>query len=123
MNNFLLLHLITIVPVLIMGPFILLQKKGDKLHRLLGKIWCVLMIISCLLTFGITHNGSYSWLHGLALFTLWQVVRAIGAIKRKDLKTHQRAMIGSYIGTVIAFIFASLVPGRLISEWLQKGIL
>lgn len=119
MNIFLKLHLITIIPVLALGPFILFRKRADKLHVILGRIWAYLMIISCLLTFGITHNGSYSWLHGLAIFTLYQVIRAIRAVKRKDLRVHQRAMIGSYIGAIIAFVFAATAPDRIISSWIS----
>ena len=120
MNIFLALHLITIIPCLVLGPFILLRERGDKIHVIIGKIWAYLMIVSCLLTFGITHNGNYSWLHGLAIFTLYQIIRAIRAIRRKDIRVHQRAMIGSYLGSLAAFIFASVAPNRLISNWLQN---
>jgi uncharacterized membrane protein len=120
MSIFLKLHLITIIPVLILGPLILLRKRGDKLHMISGRIWASLMILSCLLTFGITNNGRYSWLHGLAVFTMFQIVRAIRAVRRGDLRIHQRAMIGSYLGTLVAFIFAIAVPGRLLNTGIHK---
>ena len=118
MNIFLALHLFTIVPCLVIGPCILFRKKGDRIHVILGRVWATLMIVSCLLTFGITHNGSYSWLHGLAVFTLYQIIHGIRAIRKKDIRIHQRAMIGSYLGALIAFIFASITPNRLISNWI-----
>ncbi|MFZ4715211.1 MAG: DUF2306 domain-containing protein [Bacteriovoracaceae bacterium] len=120
MKIWLWLHLITIIPVLIVGPFILFRRKGDKLHKVLGKMWAILMIVSCLFSFGIQSDGGLSWLHGLAAFTIFSVVRALIAIKRKDLKTHERAMRGSYVGACIAFIFAAAVPSRLIGGWLLK---
>jgi uncharacterized membrane protein len=78
------------------------------------------MVIGCLASFGITYNGHYSWLHGLAIFTISQLLRGILAIRHKNLKIHRRALIGSYLGTVTAFLFAASFPNRLISEWLRN---
>ncbi len=112
------LHLITIAPVLVLGPFILFRQRGDRTHVLLGRIWAYLMIVSCLLTFGITHQGSYSWLHLLAVFTWYQVIRAIVAIKKGNIRVHQRAMVGSYLGAIVAFVFAATAQNRLINNWI-----
>lgn len=120
MDIFLKFHLVTIVPVLTLGPFILLRKQGDRVHVVTGRIWASLMVISCLLTFGIQDGGHYSWLHGLAIFTLSQIIRAIRAIKRKDIRGHQRGMVGSYLGALIAFLFAAAVPNRLLNIWIQN---
>ncbi len=120
MNLFLQLHLLTIVPGLVLGPFILSRKQGDKTHKFLGRIWVMLMIVSCFLSFGIAHNGSYSWLHLLGIFTIYQVIRAMKAIKAKNLQVHKRAMIGSYLGSVGAFIFAASVPQRIINKWILE---
>lgn len=120
MNIFLKLHLVTIIPVLVLGPFILFRKRGDRLHILLGRLWAGLMTVSCLLTFGIQYNGKFSWLHGLAVFTLYSVGKAILAIKRKDIPSHQRAMVGSYIGVLIAFAWAASDSDRLINQWIRN---
>lgn len=117
MNPFLILHLLTIVPVLLLGPFILRGKKGDARHKFLGKIWVSLMIVSCLLSFGITENGKFSWLHGLSAFTIFSVISAMRAIKDKNLIRHQRSLFGSYMGAFVAFIFAAGTPDRLIGRW------
>lgn len=119
-NIFILIHLITIVPVLVVGPILLFRQKGDSFHTKLGRIWAYVMIGSCLTTFWIRHNGGFSWLHGLALFTIFSVIKAIVSIKNGNISAHKRAMVGSYIGAFVAFIFASTYPDRLISSWFSS---
>ncbi len=110
-------HIVTIVPVLLVGPFILLRNKGDEIHVFMGRIWAAFMIVSCLTSFGIRHHGSFSWLHGLAAWTIFCMAAGTWHIRKNNILKHKRYMIGSYIGTVIAFIFA-LQPGRLLGTWL-----
>lgn len=118
MTTLIYLHLAAIVPALLIGPFILFRRKGDAFHKNLGKVWAVLMIIGSLLSFGIQHNGGFSWLHGLAAFTIFSVGKAVYSIRKGNLKDHQRNMIGSYIGSFIAAIFA-LHPERLLGLWMS----
>ncbi len=110
------LHLALIVPVLLLGPFILFRPKGDKLHKVLGRVWVICMLISCLLSFGITHDGGLSWLHGLAAFTIYSIIRGVLYIRAGNIKAHRSSMIGPYIGTVIAFIYA-LSPERFLGSF------
>lgn len=116
MSPLLTFHLITIAPVLVTGPFII-NSKGKGSHKVLGRIWVLLMVTSCLSTFGIKYNGQFSWLHGLSAFTLYSVVSAVVAIKRADLKKHKRAMTGAYLGALIAFVWAVAGNGRLLNRW------
>ena len=43
------LHLATVVPALLLGPVVLLRRKGDATHRMLGRIWAVLMLVTAIL--------------------------------------------------------------------------
>ena len=120
MGLFLQLHLIAIVPAVLLGPFVLFRERGDRLHKIFGRIWATLMLAGCLLSFGVTYNGSYTWLHGLAIFTIYQIIRGLRAIRLKDLRVHKRAMIGSYLGSVAAFLAASVLPNRMINSWIMN---
>lgn len=120
MNILLQLHLIAIVPALLLGPFVLFRERGDRLHKVLGKIWSVLMLVGCLLSFGITYNGSYSWLHGLAFFSIYQKIKGLRAIRLKNVRVHKRAMVGSYLGSVAAFLSAAVIPNRMINNWIMN---
>jgi uncharacterized membrane protein len=120
MNIFLQLHLMAIIPALLLGPFVLFRERGDRLHKVLGRIWAILMLVGCLLSFGVTYNGSYSWLHGLAIFTIYQIIRGLRAIRLKNLRVHKRAMVGSYLGSVAAFLSAAVLPNRIINNWIMN---
>jgi uncharacterized membrane protein len=118
MSIFLQIHLLTIVPSLILGAVVLVRTKGSAAHKLLGRCWAICMIASCVSSFGILRDG-FSWLHGLAAFTLLSIVRAVLAIRKGNVAAHKRAMIGSYLGSLIAFGFALAVPTRLLGRFLR----
>ena len=53
-------HLLTIVVALVLTPVMLLRRRGDAAHRLLGKIWVAAMLATALLSFNIraiNHGG------------------------------------------------------------------
>jgi len=47
-------HLATIVPAAFIGAYLLLRQKGTPGHRLLGKIYMLLMMITAVITLFIT---------------------------------------------------------------------
>ena len=114
----LLIHLVTVVPGVPLGAWLLLRKrKGDLLHRLLGRTWAVLMMTTAISTIWLTGpSGRFSFIHIFTLVVLISVPRSVIAIRRGDVKTHRHAVIGSFTGLVIAGVFA-LLPGRLIYTW------
>lgn len=125
---FLYMHLATIFPSLILGAWILSRPKGGSAHRKLGRVWAILMLVSSTLSFGILsplntpHTWlGMSWLHGLAAFTIYSVIKGWRAAIRRDFNTHKRAMVESFIGSCIAFVFA-LSPGRLLGEWARQWL-
>src|SRR5690625_7404900 len=77
------------------------------------------MVTVCLSSFWIAPDG-FSWLHGLSIWTLVCMVAAIGGIRRGNVPVHRGFMIGSYLGTLMAFAFAALVPARLIPQLLNS---
>lgn len=116
LHAFIAAHLTTMVPALILGPIVLFRPKGTPQHKRLGKTWAYLMLLSSALSFGIQTNGHLSWLHGLAAYTIFAVLSGIQSAKKQNFKRHKRAMIGSYIGSVVAFIF-TLRPERVLGRF------
>jgi uncharacterized membrane protein len=116
MKLWLYLHLFTILPCLLLAPAILFRKKGDSNHKTLGRTWAYLMIFSSALSFGIQSHGTFSWLHGLAAFTILSVMKGVLAARKGNFSAHKRSMIGAYVGSVIAFMFA-LSPNRFLGSW------
>lgn len=108
-------HAVAATVVIALGPVNLLRRRRDLAHRRIGRVWLVAMAVTCLSAFAI-HPHGFNWLHGLAAFTLLTVGLAVVHIRRGNISGHRGNMIGAYVGTLIAFGFAALAPGRLISR-------
>jgi uncharacterized membrane protein len=110
-------HIVSAVLALVIGPFILWGRKGDARHKLLGRLWCVAMLITAL-------SGAGMWLLGrgggvlivFSVITLFSLMAGIRAIRRREGETHLRCMLGAYMGLVFAACF-TLMPGRIMSNW------
>jgi uncharacterized membrane protein len=117
MSLALVIHLGTVLPALPLGAYILLSRKGGRVHRLLGRIWAGMMMVTAISSFWLTSNGSLSPIHIFSVMTLVSIPMAVVAIRRGHVERHRRAITGVYIGLVIAGAFAFL-PGRLLNSWL-----
>lgn len=119
-NVLLISHVTAALFVLAIGPFQILRRRRDRVHRTMGYLWVAAMYYVCVSSFWIVTAGHFTWLHGLSAFTIVTVTLGlIGAIRR-NIQSHLRNMIGSYIGIAVAFIFAVAVPGRAIPELLVE---
>lgn len=109
------IHALAASLVITLGPVQFLRPRRDRAHRLIGRVWVGAMAITCLSSFGI-HPHGFNGLHGLAVFTLVSVTAGVIAIRRGSVVTHRMNMLGSYIGTLVAFGFAVALPNRAISR-------
>lgn len=114
-------HLATALPAVLLGPAILLRRKGDALHRLLGRIWVGLMLTTAVASAFIRAPGGgiagtgFSFIHIFTVWTLVVVPLAVLAIRKGDVRAHQGAMKGLYAGLCLAGLF-TLIPGRLLGN-------
>lgn len=113
-------HAVAALTAILLGPVQILRPRRDRAHRFLGRTWVLVMVTTCVTSFFIRPDG-FTWLHGLAIFTLGSVTMALVGIRRGNVGTHRRNMIGSYVGTLAAFAFATLVPTRLIQTTLHQS--
>lgn len=100
--------------VLLIGPINIFRPRRDAVHRTLGRTWVALMYITCGSSFFFGLEDGFTLLHGLSVFTIITVSLGVLGIVRGNRRAHAGNMIGSYIGTVVAFGFAALLPNRLI---------
>lgn len=109
------IHVITVIPALFLGLVLYFRSQRDRWHKLLGKVWMSLMIVTATSSLWINgfQNGAFSWIHLLSLWTLGSVVVAFKAIKQKKVRQHQQVIRGLIIGTSVAGFFA-LMPSRLL---------
>ncbi|MEV0129213.1 DUF2306 domain-containing protein [Dactylosporangium sp. NPDC050688] len=94
--------------------------KGDRPHRLAGRVWVVAMYWTILSSFFIKEltPGHFSWIHGLSAFTFVTLSIGLWAAVTHRVETHRRFMTGSYFGLLGAFAGAVAVPSRDIPQWL-----
>lgn len=119
LNLPIIIHLATVIPAIPLGGYVLWRKKGDALHRALGKFWVLLMLITAIVSFWIGDPGTgiggtgLSFIHIFSVLVLVSVPLGLWALKAGDLDGHQKAMQGMYIGLVVAGLF-SFIPGRIL---------
>jgi uncharacterized membrane protein len=113
-------HVIAALFVLAIGPVQIFRRRRDRIHRTMGYLWVAAMYYVCFSSFWIVSDGHFSWLHGLSAFTIVTVTLGLASAIRGNIKSHLGNMAGSYIGIVVAFIFAVSVPGRAIPRLLAE---
>ena len=107
------LHLATVIPALPLGAWLLWRPvKGDTAHRIGGRVWALLMIITAIDSFWIrTITGGIGPIHLFSVLTLVQLPRAIWFARSGQIDRHLKTMRGVYFGLLAAGFFA-MAPGR-----------
>ncbi|MEM6267108.1 MAG: DUF2306 domain-containing protein [Pseudomonadota bacterium] len=114
-------HLFTAGGAAVLGPFILLRKKGDITHRSLGKIWAALMIATAISSVFIRTPGAgiagtgFSFIHIFTVWTLINIPLGVWAVRTGRIRMHRGMMSGLYVGLLIAGAF-TFIPGRLLGN-------
>ena len=110
------IHLGTVIPALFLGGWILARPKGTVLHKLLGRVWMLLMIITAISSFWLRGmTGSLSLIHIFTFMPIISLPMAIYYAKIGNIEAHKGTLTGTYIGMCIAGVF-SFVPGRLLGS-------
>lgn len=116
-------HLATIIPAAFIGAYLLLRQKGTPGHRLLGKIYMLLMMTTAVITLFITAEvgptllNHFGFIHLFSLLVIYSVPAAYFAVRGHNIQKHKFNMLGVYLGAVLiagAFTFS---PGRLMHTW------
>ncbi len=115
-------HLVTVVPCIFIGAYVLSAKKGTLIHRKLGKVYMILMLFTAIVTLfmpaavGARLLNHFGWIHLFSFLTLWTVPTAYTAIRKGNLKAHKRKMILLYFGAIVIAGGFTLAPGRYLHE-------
>lgn len=114
-------HLVTVLVALALTPVILLRRRGDDTHRLLGRIWAGAMILTALTSFLLREPGGwmgFSVIHLLSVWTLIQVPLIWWAARTGNLARHRGAVRGMVIGALLIAGFFTFAFDRLMARWL-----
>lgn len=118
------IHVAAVLPASLLGAYILINRKGTPVHRLLGKIWMALMVITSLSSFFI-HEISlfygFSPIHLLSVSVLVGAWQAVTAARAKNIRAHKAAVIGMYFGGIVIAGLFTLIPGRIMNAVVFSG--
>jgi len=112
-------HLATISGALVLTPVMLLRRRGDRLHRLLGRLWIVLMLTTAAISFGIRgiNHGGLSPIHLLSAFVIIQAPLAGWYAYKHDIRRHRRVVRGMIGGALLIAGGFTFPFGRLLGHW------
>ena len=77
---YILIHASAAMIALLMGPFVILRNRRDRLHKIVGYIWVVVMACAAISSFWIMEFrliGPFSPIHGLSIYVLWSLYRGV----------------------------------------------
>ena len=119
------IHLSAAVAALVLGATIFLARKGTLLHKVSGRIWAGLMLVTAVSTVWIKGDGSYSWIHLLSIATVLILAGVVYAAIAGRVQRHRQGVIGLYAGSLIVAGLFALMPQRLLGKmlWGSLGLL
>ena len=115
------IHVAAVVPAVPLGAWLMLTRKGTPRHKLLGRIWVTLMVITALTALFIrqANDGQFSPIHLFVPLTLFGAWKTVSTIRRGDIAGHRKALIGLYLGALALPGLFSFLPDRLMGTFLM----
>lgn len=118
------LHALAAVLAFALGGFVLFRRKGDRLHRIGGRVWVALMLVVAISSFFI-HTirlfGPWSPIHLLSIATLFGLAQGVWLARARRIADHRRTMQSLYVGALVIAGFFTFLPGRIMWEVFFEG--
>lgn len=111
-------HLATIVVALALTPVILLRRRGDRRHRVLGTIWVTAMLLTAISSLFLRTGGRFSVIHVLSVWTLIQVPILWWRARTHDVAAHRSGVRGIVTGALLIAGFFTFPFDRMLGHWL-----
>lgn len=119
-NPAILLHVACVVPAVPLGAWLMLDRKGTPRHKLLGKVWVALMLLTAITALFIhqINPGSFSPVHLFVPLTFHGAWSTVATARRGDIAAHKKALLRFYLGALLIPGIFAFMPGRLMGTWL-----
>lgn len=110
-----LIHLGAALTAFVIGAIQIFGPKGTGLHRVLGWIWIIFMVVvaGTSLFIRIINHGSFSFIHIFSIATLISAPLIVYAARKHQVDLHKRRAITLYVGALLIAGLFTLFPGRL----------
>lgn len=112
------IHVITVLPAVPLGAYLLLSAKGTALHKLLGRIWIGLMVSTAIAITFVRGGTDFSWIHLFVPFTLYLSWKVVRTARQRDFVEHRKQIVGLYLGALVIPGAWAFSPDRLMGLWL-----
>ena len=117
-----LVHTFAAFTAIALGAGMFLARKGTVSHRIAGRGWVALMLVTAISSFWIKASGSFSWIHLLSVGVPLLLAPGVYFAITGRLLRHQRMMVGIYaLGLGVAGLF-TLIPNRLLGRMLWSSL-
>jgi uncharacterized membrane protein len=114
------IHVAAVLPTIPLGGWLLLARKGTALHKQLGKVWLVLMLVTATSAIFIQSNGTFSWIHLFVPLTFHAAWKVIATARRGDIQAHKRHLVFTYLtALMLPGLAAFMIPGRMMNAMLM----
>jgi uncharacterized membrane protein len=113
-------HLGLVVAALGLTPTMLLRRRGDRPHRVLGWIWVSSMFLTALASFNVRliNQGGFSFIHILSVWTIIQVPIIVLSARAHNVVRHRSAVRGMVTGALLIAGVFTFPFNRLMGQWL-----
>ena len=116
-------HWATVTVAFFAGLLQVLLSKGTPRHRIVGRIYALMMVVTAIAAFfirspapeavmGYLSLQGVSWIHLFVPLTLFTVPAGVVAARRGNIAAHKRHMIGSFLGAILIAGAFTFIPGR-----------
>jgi uncharacterized membrane protein len=114
------LHLGLVMLPLAITPVQLLRRRGDLLHRILGRVWALSLFTTAVVSFTIRdlNEGGFSFIHIFSLITVVTVPGLVLAARHHRIARHRNAVRWLVTGALLTAGYFTLLPSRILGGWL-----
>lgn len=116
------IHAAVALAALVLGALAFMRRKGTSGHRLLGRTWVALMLVTAISGFWIKSDGQFSWIHGLSVLIIFGLGGAVYCAISGNIVRHQRTMKGLFTGGLVIVGAFTLLPQRLLGRMLWSAL-
>lgn len=108
------LHIVCAVSALALGTAMFARRKGTRSHKLIGRLFLLLMLATATSAYFIRYinDGSFSWIHIFIPVTFVAAFETVFYSRKGNLKGHRRAVTGLFFGALLIPGAVSFLPGR-----------
>lgn len=118
------IHALFAIVCFFLGGVVLFRGKGDRAHRIAGRVWVALMLVvavSSLFIHVIRLIGIWSPIHLLSIATIWFLVKGVWLARQGRIAEHRTAMQTTYLGALVLAGGFTFLPGRIMHEVFFEG--